>query len=491
MSRKRWMFTLTAAALALAALAPLVLQSRGRPASGGDPWARVPAPPPHTAHADLIRDPLADGPAVTRECLRCHPDAAREVMATVHWTWLGEPAVIPGHAEPVRIGKRNLVNNYCIGIQSNWERCTACHAGYGWRDETFEFGEASNVDCLVCHDQTGTYLKDPRNAGLPDSTVDLLAAARSVGRPTRTNCGYCHFQGGGGDAVKHGDLDGTFYFPSDRIDVHMGRYNLQCIDCHRAEHHEMSGRALSVSADHDNRLECSDCHGQTPHANERINEHVHAVACQTCHIPFMAVGAPTKMSWDWSTAGQDREEDPHTYLKIKGSFTYAQHVVPQYFWFDHRSYRYLQGDRIDPDSVTALNRPLGSIDDPDAQIWPFKVHRGRQIYDAVNDYLLVPKTVGPGGYWTEFDWDLAARLGSQATGLAYSGKYGFARTEMFWPITHMVAPADRALQCPDCHGEGGRMDWRALGYDGDPAYARTRRSAGATSAGAAPREETK
>ena len=32
----------------------------------------------------------------------------------------------------------------------------------------------------------------------------------------------------------------------------------------------------------------------------------------------------------------------------------------------------------------------------------------------------------------------------------------------------MVQPADAALQCYDCHGENGRMDWAALGYPGDP-----------------------
>ncbi len=51
------------------------------------------------------------------------------------------------------------------------------------------------------------------------------------------------------------------------------------------------------------------------------------------------------------------------------------------------------------------------------------------------------------------------------SGLDYSGEYGFADTVMFWPITHMVAPADRALQCVDCHDEsgGGRHGLGGLG----------------------------
>jgi hypothetical protein len=31
-----------------------------------------------------------------------------------------------------------------------------------------------------------------------------------------------------------------------------------------------------------------------------------------------------------------------------------------------------------------------------------------------------------------------------------------------------VAVKEKALQCQACHSEGGRMDWQALGYDGDP-----------------------
>ena len=56
----------------------------------------------------------------------------------------------------------------------------------------------------------------------------------------------------------------------------------------------------------------------------------------------------------------------------------------------------------------------------------------------------------------------------KASGLPYSGEYGFAETVMYWPINHMVSPKDKALKCGDCHGGTGRMDWKALGYEGDP-----------------------
>ena len=75
----------------------------------------------------------------------------------------------------------------------------------------------------------------------------------------------------------------------------------------------------------------------------------------------------------------------------------------------------------------------------------------------------------PDGFWVTFDWDRSLRLGSQATGLPYSGEFGFAATEFVYNVTHMVARKSEALQCTDCHGETGRFDFAALGYPGDPA----------------------
>jgi octaheme c-type cytochrome (tetrathionate reductase family) len=429
----------------------------------------------HTDHQGMIRGPLPDGQSVTRACLGCHPAAGGEMLASEHFTWLGQTTEVPGtggggHLAPQRIGKRNLINNFCLSVESNWPRCTNCHAGYGWKDATFDFAKAENVDCLVCHEQTGTYRKGL--GGDPEQGVDLVRVAGSVAAPTRENCGTCHFAGGGGDAVKHGDMDGSLFFPRERIDLHMGRFGFVCTDCHRTEKHRIPGQSLSVSVTGKSRVACAGCHGEAPHASARLNEHTRAVACSTCHIPVMAVDAPTKMIWDWSTAGQDTAvKDPHRYTKEKGSFVYAKQLAPEYAWYDGTGDRYLKGDRIDdPAGIVPINRPRGSIRDANARIWPFKVNRGKQPYDAKLQHLLVAKTYGEGGFWSDFDWDKAIRLGSEAAGIAYSGSYGFVQTEMYWPLAHMVQPGARALQCTDCHGDNGRMDWARLGYEGDPAF---------------------
>ena len=81
------------------------------------------------------------------------------------------------------MGKKNVINNFCTSISSNNTFCSACHIGYGWSDDSFDFSEQTNVDCLVCHDNTGTYQKG--KGGFPAEGVDLVAAAQSDASPTR------------------------------------------------------------------------------------------------------------------------------------------------------------------------------------------------------------------------------------------------------------------------------------------------------------------
>ncbi|GAB4578557.1 MAG: tetrathionate reductase family octaheme c-type cytochrome [Anaerolineales bacterium] len=462
-----WLLGLTGTALII--LVPLVLLWPKSDQAVDNPWANVPERPPHTEHTDLFEGlTLESGSDVTRACLKCHEDAAHQVMQTVHWTWESKPVQMAGRAEPITIGKKNAINNFCIGISSNWSGCTKCHAGYGWSDENFDFSNAENVDCLICHADPTTYAKGA--SGFPAKGVDLLVAAQSVGYPTRDNCGTCHFNGGGGNAVKHGDLDESLSNPEGSLDVHMGELNFQCTDCHQTKAHNITGRAISVSVDNANQIYCTDCHNTAPHEDARVNAHLDTVACQTCHIPNTALEDATKVVWDWSTAGQDIPEDPHFYLKIKGSFIYESNYQPQYFWYNGNvRYRYLWGDVIDPTQTTPINTPAGDITDPTAKIWPFKVHYAKQPYDTVYNYLVQPQTVGE--YWVNFDWFTAITKGMETIGLPFSGEYGFAETIMYWPQTHMVQPAENALQCTACHAENGegRLDWLALGYPGDPA----------------------
>ncbi|MDF0534174.1 tetrathionate reductase family octaheme c-type cytochrome [Shewanella yunxiaonensis] len=427
-------------------------------------------------HKDVLKGPYANGPEVTKACLQCHEKEAKDVMKTSHWTWELKQQ-LPGRT--VMRGKKNAINNFCVSIAGNQPRCTVCHAGYGWKDNNFDFTDETKVDCLVCHDTTGTYAKTV--AGEAFENVDLAKVAQNVGKPVRDNCGSCHFYGGGGDAVKHGDLDSSMAYPDKALDVHMNAdgNDFQCQDCHKTKDHDISGNAMGVSPGGEDHIGCTNCHDAAPHANKRLNTHAETVACQTCHIPYYARQEATKLTWDWSTAGEDREDavdeyGRHTYLKKKGSFTWGKMVKPSYAWYNGKADAYMAGDKMDPTKVTKLAYPMGDIKDPKAKIYPFKVFTGKQIYDKKNHIFLNPKTYGKGGYWSDFDWDKAARLGMEASeamkavGATYSGEYGFAPTEMWWRINHMVSPKEQALKCSDCHSANGRLDWKALGYEGDP-----------------------
>ena len=231
--------------------------------------------------------------------------------------------------------------------------------------------------------------------------------------------------------------------------------------------------------DEENNAHCRACHGNKPHKKEdksRLNHHAKKIACQTCHIPRFARANPTKTWWDWSTAGTDTENvkdeyGKNTFVKKKGTFKWEKNVVPAYTWYDGVSTQYVLGDAMNPDGVTHLNLPQGNRLDPKSKIYPFKVMRGKQPYDVQAKVIAVPKLFGKTGFWKHFDWNDAIAQGMKAVGQEYSGEYGFAETESWWKANHMVAPATDALQCKACHSKDGdsRMDWKALGYEGDPA----------------------
>ena len=111
-----------------------------------------------------IQGPFPTPMDVTKKCLECHDNAAHDIMQTSHWTWELEQDVA-GQGNVFR-GKKNAINNFCISINGNWPRCTSCHISYGWKDGNFDFSDESRVDCLVCHDTTGTYKKPGPAAGI-------------------------------------------------------------------------------------------------------------------------------------------------------------------------------------------------------------------------------------------------------------------------------------------------------------------------------------
>ncbi len=366
------------------------------PAGAGNPVLPPQASTANHEAFDALKKDFKSGPEVTAACLSCHTEAARQLMQTTHWTWQARTGGVANDTKR-QIGKgAGVINNFCLGLSSNEPRCTSCHAGYGWTDKSFDFTNEQNVDCLVCHDTTGSYHKFPTDAGHPNYVPkewpkgsgkmvpppDLGQIARQVGRTSRETCGSCHFHGGGGDGVKHGVLDTALVKPAREVDVHMNASgaNFRCTECHTTVNHQIAGRYYDQPA-YENRefvmrgvpqstLGCESCHGAAPHPHHaKLNDHTDKVACQTCHIPLLAPAKPTKMWWDWSQAGRldaagkpivekakamsgtDTQQDGApavvVYDGMKGAFIWAWKAVPEYAWFNNHLRQTVQGERID------------------------------------------------------------------------------------------------------------------------------------------------
>lgn len=452
---------------------------------------------------DALKQPFASGPEVTQACLACHTEAGDEVMHSLHWQWQFDNS-----ATGQILGKRHVINSFCGNVAANEPRCTSCHVGYGWDDmrQPPPVDKAA-VDCLACHDNTGTYAKLDNQAGHPAvapfaegsktitgkkaQPIDLSYIAQSVGKSTRENCGNCHFYGGGGDNVKHGDLSSALVNPAYTTDIHMSPdgEDFSCATCHVTNQHLVAGsRYHTLPSEHPHlkpgqareTATCQSCHGEQPHDTNliglKLNDHTQKVACQTCHIPsFARGGVATKTFWDWSTAGKLKDGKPyheegftqsdgkklHTYLSTKGDFKWGENVTPYYAWFNGKV-EYTKADKtINPNNVVTINQLHGRANETDARIWPFKRMVGKQAYDTQYNKLVYNHVYGPDtdtALWTNFNWDKSIAAAMAYMNEPYSGQYDFVDTQMFWPITHMVAPKEDALACDACHIKNGRLE---------------------------------
>lgn len=436
---------------------------------------------------------------VTKACLKCHNDGAKQIHKTKHWNW--------EFTNPVtgqKLGPRNIINNFFMSTTSNEASCSHCHIGSGWKGNKFNFKREENVDCLTCHDTTGKYAfkkfhtargnchvcheEIPETPGNKKHKTDMNEIALNVGPTSRRTCGSCHFMGGGGVNVKHGDLDPSLTQPNHELDVHMdaGGLDFTCTNCHSTDQHSVRGSRYDreindidgvttpgKSAPH--RSSCRSCHGNRPMQNDKLNDHTDKVACQTCHIPTIARGGhATKVRWDWSTSGKlDKDGKPFLkkdakgnviYSTQKGDSVWAENLVPEYIWSNGTAKYTLLGETIDPSKVVPINQFFGGPNDPQSRIWPVKKMRSKQPYDsgnntlvAVNMFSLHRFAKDKNSYWRNLDWPRAVARGMKKAKQKFSGKVGFVETEMIWPITHMVTPAKDALGCNDCHSKNGRL----------------------------------
>jgi hypothetical protein len=211
------------------------------------------------------------------------------------------------------------------------------------------------------------------------------------------------------------------------------KLNFSCQNCHTTSEHSISGRYNDRKAFVDHELNMG--------RPERIGTNV---SCESCHS---------------AQPHEQRVIDNHS---SKGTFVWGRNVVPQYRWYKGELGQMTYLSDIDPTAAPIdITPPTGSYADPDARIWPFKIHQGKQPFDTELNRMLPIKLYGrkgSGAFWTEFDWDKALAAGAKLNNIEFSGQYDFIETNGYWPIKHMVAPASDSVACIECHSQQSRLN---------------------------------
>lgn len=438
---------------------------------------------PRYAHADYFGD--YEG---TRTCLGCHQEAAEAFFHSQHYQWQGDaPGIV--NADGQKLGKMNTMNDFCTNPQANWigatlnadgavvaQGCSKCHAGLGRLPEpVLSREQLENIDCLICH--ASGYRRDlyQQEGGgwewrpiLWQNREGLNSVAKRISLPKRAMCLRCHAGAGGGPNYKRGDIEYALADCDSSFDVHMAKNgtDMQCVTCHAGADHRVRGRGTDLSGTDapGNPLSCSqaECHGETPHRVPVLDRHTRRVSCTVCHIPEFAKSDSTDMLRDWSrpfhvTAGN----------KYSATITRELNVKPVYAWYDGRTRLQKMGEpvRRRDDGTVGIMTPVASRQDPDARIFAFKLHRAVLPVLADRQWI-IPLAVEE--FFADGDIDRAVRRAAEVAYGLPDAKYTWINSVRYMGLFHEVQPAARALQCLDCHSPRGRLDWKGLGYDGDP-----------------------
>jgi hypothetical protein len=424
----------------------------------------------------------------TKTCLQCHQKEAENFFHSQHYQWQGEaPQII--NSRHRKLGKINTINDFCTNPQANWiglvtnsrgeplsKGCSACHPGWGkLPTEEMSPEQLENIDCLICH--AAGYRRDLVEIGekqyewrpmLWKNKDGLDSVSKRISLPKRAMCLRCHSSSGGGPNWKRGDLEYKLNDCDSDFDVHMASngLNLQCVSCHAGEDHRVRGRGTDLAGtDFPSKpLSCDnrECHGPTPHKAMVLNHHLERIYCTTCHISRFAKEDATDMVRDWSKPAYHPETDKYT-----ATITLAKDVKPVYAWYNGTTKAQLPAEPalIRSDGTVGIMIPQGLIGDPKSKIYAFKLHRGK--LPVLNDRnWVVPIVVEE--FFVDGKIDPAVRNAAKDLYKIENAQYSWKETVRYMGLFHEVQPASKALQCLDCHGPEGRMEWKNLGYNSDP-----------------------
>ncbi|HEY3374567.1 MAG TPA: Ig-like domain-containing protein [Candidatus Aquicultor sp.] len=439
----------------------------------------------------------------TKTCITsaCHATQANTMFSSLHYQWRGDnsKAIELAGSNP-QVSKMGGINNYCVWAEGNWIGtmtnldntannkcgCAWCHAGLGLKPATVSSqAQLENIDCLICHSTSYKRIVQTNPDGtfvlVPDPTIDIQAAAKTISRPTKATCLRCHANAGGGDNNKRGDIDSKLPTCVKSYDVHMGTdgQNFECQDCHRTISHKMAGRGNDMRAvDLNFDMSCETCHTKVPHRSTNVNykyldRHTDRLNCTTCHVSAFAKAVSTDMVRDWRTL-----EPIPAINRWDPTITRGSNVMPTYAWFNSFShfYKFLDPVTYAANGKVQMAYPDGAYTDipgkPMAKLYPFKVHETWQPKNnAVGnkfDNILLPirnKVAFETG-----DVNAAIIEGTNIANVTYNG-HTFVQTQSYQSIHHAVGPKSTALSCATatvCHAQLGgtvaRIPFSSLGY---------------------------
>ncbi len=419
----------------------------------------------------------------TKTCLKCHEAQARDVFHSAHYQWKGtSPDLVGENATKTLHGKFIDINDFCTNPGNSWidiiknkegkviaDGCSKCHIGFGKKPgDKMTRDELENIDCLMCHapgysrkivEENGKFRWVPR-----DDEDMVTARAQNVMKATSSMCLKCHIGGGGGNNFKRGDIESAHMDADENLDVHFAD-GMACTECHETKNHRIAGRGNDLASTDLKgvKVACENCHDSDPHDSDRLNAHTKTLHCTVCHIPDFARVDATDMERDWEHVEQGHNG------KWEHESVMKKNVIPVYAWWNGKTkyIDYKKPVQVD-NGVIHVAQPVGDINDKTAKIYPFKLHKAK-LPVIKKSGLLTPMTVNI--IFKTGDVNKAVIDGAKNYwGVDIKkGDYEFMEFDRYMGLFHEVVNNDKVLKCSDCHTKkDGRLDWKALGYKGDP-----------------------
>ncbi len=379
-----------------------------------------------------------------------------------------------------------------------------------------------DIDCMICHEQEGGYdfearaeriasgdFRNANEAAIEESraelqksplyvssyVLDVLAPLPLVtevhdevnGGPSKELCGSnCHKGNIATSAVAWTLEDHGSYDVHDEVD---------CQECHVTEEHMIGSRQyLFTSGSGHMEIEVgvkdcdsSGCHEGISHGG-MVDAHLEFISCESCHIPALpgsdVTGTPVIREFSWENG-------------VREDIIYESQFTPALSWSEGVYYDQLP---------TAQDRSNASVLKPFNIIngvwWDAGIDKGvladpansSSIGDPIAPSDVLSADVNSDGAVTQ---DEMRSYDGNMDGTPDYPDAVLRHVEMYYQISHNIAGSDSGLadplECDDCHGVSASdtlqnvhfgekiqqcsdchdivplINWKALGYDADPA----------------------